>query len=94
MSPASTTSATAINGMIATGPPTNHTTPMNTKMNGKSTSVATVAEVMNSRSVSNSRTLLAKAPADSGRAVRRMPRIWSKIRLANTTSVRRPATSM
>ena len=52
-----------------------------------------VAEVKKSRSVSNSRSVLAKAPADWGRYANCMSSTWSKIRQARMTSARLPAKS-
>ena len=52
---------------------------MNRNTNGRSTSVTTVAEVKKSRRLSNSRRLLANAPAEAGRAAMRMPITCSKM---------------
>ena len=56
------TTGTAINGTKASGPAIKEITQMNRKMKGRSTIATKVAEVKNSRNVSNSRTILAIAP--------------------------------
>ena len=80
-------------GPAATGPPIHHTMAMNSNTKGRSTRVTTVAEVKKSRRLSNSRRLLANAPAEAGRAAMRMPITCSKIRLASLRSAIRPALS-
>ena len=92
-SPNPITSGTAIAGTRATGPPIHHMMAMNSNTKGRSTRVTTVAEVKKSRRLSNSRRLLANAPAEAGRAAMRMPITCSKIRLASLRSAIRPALS-
>ena len=67
--PTMITTGTAMAGTRAIGPPIIQITAMNRAINGRSTRVARVAEAKNSRTVSNSRKVLAKPPAEeAGRA--------------------------
>ena len=56
------TNGTATNGINARGPAIKEITQIKKNINGKSTTATNVADVKNSRSVSNSRTILAIAP--------------------------------
>ena len=92
-SPTPITSGTAIAGTSATGPPIQATITTKNSTNGRSTSVTRLAEVKKSRRLSNSRRLLANAPAEAGRAAMRMPSTCSKIRPASLMSAILPALS-
>ena len=63
-------------------------------MNGMSTIATSVAEVKKSRRLSNSRSMLAKAPDEPLRSRICMLRSWSKIKRPISTSARLPALSM
>ena len=67
---------------------------MNSPTNSKSVSDARVAEVKKSRTVSNSRRWLAKAPVEEGRAFICRFSTCSKMRAASSTSARRPTVSI
>ena len=86
--------ATALSAFEAVGQVLRETHAIGAKLDDLTAEVATVAEVKNSWTVSNSRNVLANPPADAGRAAIWMSRTWSKMRLASVTSARRPATSM
>jgi hypothetical protein len=78
---------------MATSPATSQMTPMNRKMNGRSTIATTVPEVKNSRSDSNSRRLLAMAPVEAPLLASFIDISCSSSRLAMITSAFLPATS-
>ena len=75
-------------------PPTMAITAMNSSTKGRSIKVVMVAEVKNSRSDSNSRTLLASMPTDSCPASSRRAITCSNSAEDSAMSARRPATSM
>ena len=92
-SPARMTNGTAIKGISASGPAMSEITHMKKKMKGRSTMATNVAEVKNSLSVSNSRTMLAIAPDFCRRLSSFIDRILSKIRRDMRASARFPALS-
>ena len=71
MKPTMTTIGIIAKGTNASLPPTIEITKINSNRNGKSTKVNRLALVMNSRTDSNSRRLLAYEPDEAGRSARR-----------------------
>ena len=87
------TSGTATKGTNAKGPAISEITQIKKKTNGRSTIAISVAEVKNSRSVSNSLTILARAPVFWFRSSSLIISSLSKIKRAIFPSARFPALS-